>query len=123
MNNSVFFLDEMNFTIVPIFPMCRILDFHNYIDFGTSTPLRIYFKIKKTEDLALTLFLDERVRRVKRALKSLHHSYTGQDMETTTTIITNLQTNMKETRTQVFLKERYFVSDILNFIFDIERVL
>ena len=87
LNNSVFFVDEMNFTIVPIFPLCKILDFHNYIDFGASSPLRIYFKIKKTEDLALTLYLDERVRRVKRALKSLHHSYTGQDMETT---ITNL---------------------------------
>ena len=81
LNHSRFIVDKINFSSIPIFPMCKILDFHDYIEFGIDTPLRVYIKVKKTEGLALTLFLDERVRRVKRALKSLHHSYTGPEME------------------------------------------
>ena len=81
-NDTLFGAKELKFSSIPTFPLCYRLDLNEDFKNETNTPSNIFIDIKKKEGLSVTLFLEERVKRVKRALKSLTASYLGAEMET-----------------------------------------
>ena len=62
---------NFNFSMIPSFPICKTLDLHNYIDFKTATPSAILINFKKTENLALAMLLEDRLKSLNRG-RSIH---------------------------------------------------
>ena len=57
--------------------MCQTIDLYDYFDIRNNTPVLIYFKIRNSEGVKISMRLEERVKNVKKALKSHYKSYTG----------------------------------------------
>ena len=73
---------NFNFSMIPSFPICKTLDLHNYIDFKTATPSAILINFKKTENLALAMLLEDRLKSLNRgrSIHSLLDSYAGPEL-------------------------------------------
>ena len=59
------------------YPACRLFDFHENFNLENISPLQIYFSVNVKDNLAITIYVEQRNRHLQRPLKSLQLSYTG----------------------------------------------
>ena len=82
--------DKLNFSLIPHYPNCQILDLNDYGDFRYSSPEQIYIVLfENVENVGFSLYFEEINRRTLRSLKSNKFCYQGPQIE---------NRNLKETR-------------------------
>ena len=69
-NNSGTVQTEYNFKSLPIYPMCQLIDLATFFDFHSYSVHEVLFKFNVVADTGLALFIEERNRKVSRALKA-----------------------------------------------------
>ena len=87
-NKSVYSTKEKNllksFTwdLIPMYPMCQYVDFHDYVDMDVLTPLQLQIEFNKVENSSVTVDLlpEERLTRMRRTLKSKRTKFIGPPM-------------------------------------------
>ena len=77
-NHSWMIRDKINLTtITPTFPLCQTLDLHDYFNLKDRTPLVIWLALNQTESVGVSFRIEDRLKRVKRAIMSQLKSYSG----------------------------------------------
>ena len=62
----------------PSYPLCYTLDLNKHFVFNSSfAPQQIFMVISKAEHLGLTVFIEEKNKKIKRTLKSFQDFYSG----------------------------------------------
>ena len=84
---------SIRWSLMPQFPACQTLDLSHYFDMTSNAPVHIFFDLKQTKNLGITLEIgDTRKSVVKRKLRSNSFDYEGTVIE-----FEDIQTSMVKT--------------------------
>ena len=78
--------NKIKLDLLPTYPMCYTVDLKDY--FSSFTPLQIFFNFKKLTNFSINFMIEERNKKMTRALKFLLENYSGptirfENLETT----------------------------------------
>lgn len=80
-NLNQYYLSDLPYDIewskIPQYPACQILDFTKYFNFKNESVLQIFINLNKVTDVGVSIFFEEKIKVLSRRLKTNMLSYDG----------------------------------------------
>lgn len=76
------FSSHFNWSPIPFYPSCQIIDLHDHFNLTNVAPLQIYFWARQIENMGLRIFVFSRNMKSIRPLKPLYLNYFGPSVAT-----------------------------------------
>ena len=73
-------IDNMAWKLLPEFPACTRINLTNYFDLKTVVPKQIFIEILRHDNMGISIYLEDKIKSLKRPLKASRLDYTGPDI-------------------------------------------